>query len=277
MLPSPRTADPAEVLAVVAEAAARGVAVAVATVLARRGSSPSTPGQKLSLASDGTCVGTVGGGAVERAVLEALSSMLSDPEGPLSRIETHRLGPELGMCCGGAVDVFLERVVGSTPALVVGAGHIGAIVAPLLAQSGFAVTLVDEREEWIARTLEKVGRSEAAPTRLRGLVTDHAVGGHDLPRSAAVLVMTHDHALDQEVVEWALREGFAFVGGVGSRAKAARTRARLEAKGFPEGDRARIRMPLGLSIGARAPHEIAIAIVAELIAWRRTGRTAGPP
>jgi xanthine dehydrogenase accessory factor len=81
--------------------------------------------------------------------------------------------------------------------------------------------------------------------------------------------MTHDHALDQRAIEWGLRSGFAFVGGVGSRAKAERTRARLQAKGFSDADIARVRMPVGADIGARSPEEIAVAIAAELVAFRR--------
>ena len=75
-------------------------------------------------------------------------------------------------------------------------------------------------------------------------------------------------------MEWALRRGFAYVGGVGSRAKAERTRQRLEAKGFAEADRARLRMPLGLEIGARLPEEIAVAVAAELVAWRTASSAA---
>jgi xanthine dehydrogenase accessory factor len=98
------------------------------------------------------------------------------------------------------------------------------------------------------------------------------VGTAVSPENGICLVMTHDHQLDQAALEWAVKRGFAFVGGVGSRAKAERTRQRLEAKGFPEADRQRIRMPLGVDIGARSPEEIAIAIAAELIGWRRSVR-----
>jgi xanthine dehydrogenase accessory factor len=80
--------------------------------------------------------------------------------------------------------------------------------------------------------------------------------------------MTHDHQLDQVVIEWALAAGFGFVGGVGSRAKAARTRARLEAKGVAAADIARVRMPVGVEIAARTPAEIGVAIAGELVAWR---------
>ena len=79
----------------------------------------------------------------------------------------------------------------------------------------------------------------------------------------------HDHQLDQAAIEWALARGFGFIGGVGSRAKAARTRARLEARSVPEPDIARVRMPIGVDIGARTPGEIAVSIAAELIAWRK--------
>jgi xanthine dehydrogenase accessory factor len=247
-LPIPRGAEPAEVLRVAAETIERGAHAVLATVLARRGSTPSSPGQKLLLADDGTCVGTVGGGAIEKSVLEAMRALL---EGGEPRVQTFKLGAELGMCCGGSVDVLFEALVAATPALVVGAGHIGGIVAPLLGQCGFAVTLVDEREGF------------------PGISGDFEMVGASVRRSGALLVMTHDHQLDQRVIEWGLRERFAFVGGVGSRAKHLPTHARHEAKGISEDDRARERMPLGVSIGARSPNEIAISIVAELIAWRR--------
>lgn len=262
-LPMPRAAEPTEVLRIASERAESGVRVILATVLARRGSAPSTPGQKLLLADDDTCVGTIGGGAIERESLLAMRALLDEPDAPASRIQTYKLGAELGMCCGGGVDVLFEVLQSAVPALIVGGGHIGAIVAPLLARSGFAVTLVDDREGVI---------EDSEEPRLTRVLGDFELVGRGVSRSGVALTMTHDHQLDQRVVEWALREKFAFVGGVGSRAKLARTRARLEAKGFPVEDRERIRMPLGVDIGARSPHEIAIAIVAELIAWRRSGK-----
>ena len=264
-LPIPRSAEAAEVLRAAADASSVGARAALATVVARRGSAPATPGQKLLLTETGLCLGTVGGGAVERAVLSALVARLAHDEHDAiadAQVSTFKLGPELGMCCGGGVDVLLESIAAATPTLLVGAGHIGSAAAPLLAACGFAVTLVDEREEWAER-------DRTVDARVRRVTGDFGFVGKSVPRRGVALTMTHDHQLDQRVVEWALREKFAFVGGVGSRAKAARTRARLEAKGFSPEDVARIRMPIGLFIGARTPQEIAVSIVAELVAWRR--------
>lgn len=255
----PRPAEAHEVLSIAGERAREGLRGAMATVLARRGSAPSTPGQKLYVASDRTCVGTVGGGAVERETLAALVGLLVGDEA--AHVVRHfELGAELGMCCGGGVDVLLEPLVGQVPLLIVGGGHVATAVAPLLARVGFAVTVVDARDAW---------GQEGRIVGVRTILGDYDDVGKAFPRSTAVLAMTHDHALDQRVIEWALKRGFAYVGGVGSRAKAKRTQDRLEARGFSEEDRARIRMPVGLSVGARLPDEIAVAIAAEMVAWRR--------
>jgi xanthine dehydrogenase accessory factor len=270
----PRTAFANEVLRAALAKLDRGERVVVATVISRHGSAPCTPGQKLALFLDGSALGTVGGGAVERAVLRSMSELLAAPA-PLPRTETFRLGASLGMCCGGSGDMLLEPMTPAFHVLVVGAGHVGVFLTPLLASLGFNVTLCDSRE------------SAANPTRLPqnkpdGLTETNLIevlcAEHDDPlvreslprdlRRVAALVMTHDHQIDQAGVEWAIGAGFGFVGGVGSRAKAAKTRARLEAKGFSGTDVGRVRMPLGVDIGARSPAEIGVAIAAEIVAWR---------
>lgn len=283
----PRTALPEEVLRAALASVEAGTAVVLATVVARHGSSPSTPGQKLLLGADGAAIGTVGGGAVERAVLSTMAALLGDPSSQ-PRVETYRLGAELGMCCGGSVEVLVEALRPAMHVLVVGAGHVGAATAPLLAGLGFKVVLSDAREE-AAQASRLGGAAAPALGDDSALELGHAppaptvpvellCAEHDdpeviaaLPRSlarAACLVMTHDHQLDQTVIEWALSRGFGYVGGVGSRAKAARTRARLEAKDVAVDDIDRVRMPVGADIGARTPAEIAVAIAAEMIEWR---------
>ncbi len=257
---APEAADPMRVLELAAQKARAGVRGALATVLARHGSAPGTPGQKLYAGADGSCFGSVGGGAVEREVLAALELLVSDPK-PKHATKSFHLGAELGMCCGGGLDVMLEPIEALCACLIVGGGHVATATAPLLSRVGFAVTVVDARDAW--------GEAGRIPG-VRCVVGDYDDVGKDFPLTGAVLVMTHDHALDQEAIAWALRRGFAYVGGVGSRAKAQRTRDRLAAKGVSEADRARIRMPIGVDIGARLPDEIAVSIAAELVTWRKS-------
>lgn len=259
----PRSGAATDVLSAVVECSRRGVRGALATVLARHGSTPSTPGQKLFAAADGTCVGTVGGGAVEREVLACLEAMVA-AETARHETRTFQLGQELGMCCGGRVEVFLEPIDPEVPCLLVGGGHVATALAPLLARLGFSVTVVDEREEW-----GREGRIEGVRC-IVGEFDDPECGvDEESAARTAVLVMTHDHGLNQRVIEWALSRGAGFVGGVGSRAKAKRIRDRLGARGYAEADLDRVRMPLGVDVGARLPDEIAVAIAAEMVAWRR--------
>jgi xanthine dehydrogenase accessory factor len=258
----PEPATPARVLAFAGERAGRGIGGAIATIIDRSGSTPSTPGQKLWVGADGSCLGTVGGGAVERELLVALAALASS-EGGRHEQRTFQLGAELGMCCGGTVIALLEPIAGLVPCLIVGGGHVATALAPLLARVGFGVTVVDSRDAW--------GR-EGRIKDVACVVGDYDDVGKLIPARGAFLVMTHDHALDQEAIEWGIRRGFAFVGGVGSRAKAQRTRDRLTAKGFALADIDRIRMPLGIPIGARLPDELAVSIVSELIAWRHKRR-----
>ncbi|MGK3960316.1 XdhC family protein [Sorangium sp. So ce118] len=306
----PRTASPHDVLRAALGALEAGRRVVLASVVARHGSAPSTPGQKLCLLDDLTAIGTIGGGAVERAALgmmgRALDELASTP-----KLETFRLGPSLGMCCGGSVEILIEPMLPAEHVLVIGAGHVGAFAAPLLASLGFRVTLCDARPAAadparvqlpaplagalpaplalalpapLAGALPARGGAQEEPGPALGEQVRVVLADHDdpevtagMPRDlgeAAALVMTHDHGLDQAAIEWALARGFGYVGGVGSRAKAARTRARLEAKGVAERDVARVRMPVGVDIGARTPAEISVALAAELVAWRAGRRRA---
>jgi xanthine dehydrogenase accessory factor len=275
-LPLPTTALPHEVLRAAIDALDRGLRVVVASVVARRGSTPSTPGQKLILLDERRALGTIGGGAVERVVLAAMMKALEDPTSA-PKLETFRLGASLGMCCGGSVDILIEPLHPESQVLVIGAGHVGVYLAPLLASLGFRVTLSDPRER-AADPARLASAPAPAPTSAGAVEVRVLHGDHDdpalrasLPTSlgrAAALIMTYDHKLDQAAIEWALSAGFGLVGGVGSRAKAARTRDRLAAKGFSAADIDRVRMPLGADIGARTPAEIGVSIAAELIAFR---------
>ena len=259
-LPVAVATDVAGVLRRVAAALTAGSAAALATVIGRHGSTPSTPGQKLARTGEG-CFGTVGGGAVEAAVMRALETAWArGARGEAgTRVETFRLGAGLGMCCGGSVDVLIETMAAPWLVGVVGAGHVAGALVPLLLGLGFEVMVVDVREAYA------VGERFPGARVACGEPKELAEG---IARRGAVLAMTHDHQRDQDAVEWALREGYAYVGAVGSRAKAVRTGARLEARGFSEADRARVEIPLGVSIGARSPAEIAVSIAAAMVAWR---------
>lgn len=245
--------------------AAEGRTFVVATVVSTSGSTPQKPGSRMVVLEDGALRGTVGGGAIEQQVVEAARALLQSTE-THRLLQTH-LTHELGMCCGGSMQLFLEKHVPAARLWVFGAGHVAREVAALAGNVGFRVTVVDERAEWA--TAERFP-SSARMVRHPAAVATELPGGPD----CYFCVMTHDHPLDQEVVEALLPKAAAYVGVIGSRRKAERFRQRLRAAGFEAAQLERLRSPMGLPIQALTPAEIAVSIVAELVATRR-GREEG--
>lgn len=255
-----RDAGAAEVLGTVSALLARGVDACLATVIQIEGSSPSTPGQKLVRGADGTVVGTVGGGAVEREAMDRMQALIEEG-GAKPEMRWYALAKDLAMACGGRVHLLFEPLPSATPVLLVGAGHIGAALAAMLPRLGFHVTLTDEREGAVDSERIAAWQVDAR----HGPVHEVA---NDVPTRALVVVATHDHALDEDAIVWAVERGHGYVGGVGSKRKAAKLRKRLEGQGVAQERIDEVRMPIGLELGGRSPEEIALSIAAELVALR---------
>lgn len=234
----------------------------LATVVAATGSTPREPGARLLVTGDGQFCGTVGGGALEARVLAEAQALLASGA-PAHRLVDVNLTTELGMCCGGTMQVFVERVPLPARLVVLGAGHIARPLVALAGQVGFVTAVIDERAAW----------ADAArfPTAGQVLCDDPeaAVRELTLDSDTAVVVVTHHHPLDQALVRALVGSPAGFYGLVGSEAKRNKFLMRLRAQGLPEAALARLRSPLGLAIGAETPEEIALSIVAELVAWRR--------
>jgi xanthine dehydrogenase accessory factor len=244
---------------------ASGRRFVLATVVATRGFTPQKGGAHMLIAASGETWGTIGGGAIEQEVLDRARALLA--RGGSERLDRH-LTQELGMCCGGAMSVFLE-VVERCPRLVIfGAGHIAKPLASIAAGCGFDVTVVDGRADWASQERFPWARLEVCAPE--DFARDWRGDGDEF-----VVITTHDHALDQKLVQALLERPLGFLGMIGSIPKQRKFALRLKARGFSDEQIARVRTPLGLDIGARTPEEIAVSVVAELVAVRR-GRPVEP-
>ena len=253
----------------VAQAEATWRAPVLVTVVETKGSTPRKAGARMLVDADGTCPvqdaalphpeGTIGGGAVEaqaiRLAFEAWASAA-----PLVR--RMALGAEMGMCCGGSMTFLAQPLIEQPTLIILGLGHVGAAVARLAAECGFRVVGVDPRTDL----------AEQVEPWLHQQVTDYdpetLASLPDGPHVHA-LVVTHDHALDQELVEALLERPLASLQMLGSQRKSIRCRTRLEAKGFSAQAIASLHAPAGLEIAAETPAEIAVALVGYLIKQRR--------
>ena len=233
----------------------------LATVVETRGFTPRKGGAHMLIAGQ-EIRGTIGGGAIEQAVIEEARGLLG--RGGTALFRRH-LTRELGMCCGGEMAVFLEVIEAPLPLVVFGAGYIAKPLAAIAAGCGFEVTVVDERDEWATQE-----RFPSAALHV-GSAEDFA-RAWDTDGSEFAVVVTHDHAVDQRLVQHLLARPLRFLGMIGSLPKQRKFAQRLKARGFSEADVARVHTPLGIDIGAATPEEIAVSVVAELVAVRR-GRT----
>jgi len=237
---------------------AGGQRAALATVVRISGSTPQRPGARLLLLPDGSKVGTVGGGAIEEAVLAALRETLQSGE---PQLLTRALGYDLGMCCGGRMDVFVEPVVGMPRLIIFGAGHVAKATAPLARSVGFEVVVVDEREE--LATPERFEGCELAVTDPESYLRRSQLQAQDW-----LLIVTHDHPLDERLLTLSFAQPVHYIGMIGSRRKVYRILTRCAERSGPL-DLSRVFAPVGLDLGAIGPEEIAVSVVAELVALRR--------
>jgi xanthine dehydrogenase accessory factor len=234
-----------------------GQPVAVATVTATSGSAPREPGAKMLVLSDGRIFGTIGGGRLESLAIEDARRAIAEDA---RRVVRYPLGAKAGQCCGGVVDVFFE-VINAGPVLYLfGAGHVGQALCRVLAGTPFAVHVTDERPEWL-----DAPELPADVVRHPGEWTDFV---REVPWDAArtyVAIMTHRHDTDQDIVADVINRPARYIGLIGSESKWARFRQRLTAREVPEAALARVKCPIGLHIGGKAPQEVAISIAAELL------------
>lgn len=235
-------------------------AYALATVVAHGGSSPRKSGAKMLIRSDGSSIGSVGGGRVEKEAIDAALHALATGE---SRLLEFILTEEHGFACGGTMTVFVEAC-GQRPLLVLfGAGHVGRAISPLASGCGFRVIVVDDRPDCAAQDL--------LPGADRILCCSVTAAFEQLTfdRETSVIIATPGHLSDFDAVRGCLATDAGFIGLLGSRRKKEALMQTLAREGFASDQNSRIVTPVGLDIGARTPEEIAVSIVAQLISLKK--------
>lgn len=243
-----------------AEKSESGQVFVLATIVAITGSSPRDVGAKMLVYPDGSISGTIGGGNFEKTVIEdCLELLTGDSLHVLKKYRFTEDGPEAtGMYCGGEADVFLEVNTRPKRLVIFGGGHVGREVAKLAAGMNFRITVVDDRREIL---------DEYRPP-VETVLTDPEFTNNfpALDADSFVVIVTHGHKGDQAVLAKVVKEKYAYVGMIGSKAKIAKIYSALQAAGMDKALFDRVQAPIGLNIGAEGPYEIAVSIIAEIIA-----------
>lgn len=239
---------------------------ALCTVVKTKGSTPRKAGAKMIVLlkdQQRILIGTIGGGALEyQIVLEAMTAFKMQT--PM--LVTKALGHDLGMCCGGEMSIFIEPIEQKATLVLFGAGHIGKIICRLAHEARFNIVVIDERGEFLAHSDLDNATAKIKDSPLFGCAQ------LSFDSNTFVVVVTHDHKLDQEAIEAVIEKPFCYLGLVGSMRKALMTKKRLQIKGIEERMIERIVCPAGLNISADTPFEIAISIVSQMIRIRNQRR-----
>lgn len=238
-----------------------GRATALATIVQCSGSSPQKEGAKMLVRDDGTVVGTLGGGCLEAEVIQA--GLLSIDEGTPRLIPVALTEQSGGLVCGGRVQVFIEPVIPQPHLVILGAGHVGKALANIAKLTGYRVTVIDDRPDYANR--ENISSADAC---IVGDFAD-AMLRAGIDRRTFLVIATRGHLHDLVAVCAALRTDAAYIGLLGSTRKKAVLARKLIDEGFSDAMISRIITPVGLSIGAVTPEEIAVSIVAQITEVRR--------
>jgi xanthine dehydrogenase accessory factor len=238
--------------------------VALVTVVRANGSTPQRAGAKMLVFADGRTIGTIGGGCYENdACLKARDAIASGRQSLLHYELNDDFAQENGLICGGQMDVHVDPLAPAPRLYVIGAGHVGWQLGRIAVDAGFRLHVVDDREKFANR--ERFPNADAI------VVEPIAEWLHraEIPSAAYVVIVTRGHQNDLEAMRALAARDLRYLGLIGSRAKVARIRTVLLSEGMPPECLDRVHSPIGLEIGAITPAEIAISILAQLIAVRR--------
>lgn len=243
-----------------------GRRAALATIVHTNGSIPSYESSRMLVREDGSIAGTIGGGCVEAEVWAAAKEVM-EKEAPRKMVFqlNHEATYDNGLICGGTLEIFVEPILPQPVLYLFGAGHVSMAVAKAASAAGFAVAVIDDRGAFANR--ERFPMAQEVFTSYQEAFDTIAPNG-----STYLVIVTRGHKEDMRVLAWAVRTPARYVGMIGSKRKVLSVYRALEKEGYRPEEFERIYAPMGLEIGALSPDEIAISIVAELIAVRRNAR-----
>ncbi|MBU4134183.1 XdhC/CoxI family protein, partial [bacterium] len=244
----------------------KGIPAVIATVIKSAGSVPRSPGASMAVFSDGSCLGTVGGGALEKMVIDeaalvlkkGVSRSVSFNLGGSKNLKVRSAGPaslrgvkdyvSTGMICGGKTEVFLDIYKPPMKLFICGAGHIGKVMAKLSEILKWQYEIVDNRKEYLKNT----GLKNASVVSSYKKALDKKKIGSD----TAVVIVTHGHTGDADCLEAALQTKAFYIGMIGSHTKVPATFEKTRKAGA-EVD-SRVYAPVGIELGGESPEEIAL-------------------
>ncbi len=241
-----------------------GQKCAMATIVDVNGSIPSYESAKILIREDGSMVGTIGGGCVEGEVWLTAKEVMDTEKPKRLRFNLGQdVSIENGLICGGQLEVFIEPVLPLPRAFIFGGGHISKSLSKVATLAGFSTVVLDDRPAFASRERFPEARDVHAAEY------EQVFPNLGINESSYVIIVTRGHRDDMRVLKLAAGANPRYLAMIGSKRKVLNIVRELEKEGIPRSAFERMNAPMGLDIGAITPEEIAVAVVAEMIAVRR--------
>jgi len=225
-------------------------------------------GAKLLVAQAGTTVGSLGAAGLDEAVAKYAASFLNSRE-EVRTFKVQEVDP--GLVDWTDAQLLFERIQPEPRLVICGAGHVGASLARLAAFTGYRVKLIDDRAEFLTRSLYPEETIELVVAAAWHDAVRDAIGNG---RGVSVAVVTRGHNEDEECMRAVIARHPDYIGLIGSKRRTNIVLDRLRKAGADETKLRNVHAPIGLDIGAVTPEEVALAIMAEIVAMRRGGKGA---
>jgi xanthine dehydrogenase accessory factor len=246
-----------------------GKSAAVATVISAKGSTPREEGSKMLVRSDGTIVGSIGGGNLEALVQKAALDIIASGKAQTIHFDlSEKDAAEVGMICGGVTDILIEPIIPAPVMYIFGAGHISISLAAIGKMLDFSVTVIDDRADFANKErfplVDEIYAEDMKQVFNKLYVNE----------SSYIVIVTRGHAHDEVVLEWAVTTPAFYIGMIGSKTKNQTIYNHLKQRGVSQETLDRVHAPIGLKINAETPEEIAVSIMAEIIQVKRNAPAA---
>ncbi len=223
-------------------------------------------GSKLLVEQSGPTTGSLDDGALDHAVAKHATTFLESRE-EAKTFQITEFAPEL--LVWAATRVLFERIQNEPRLVICGAGHVGASLAKLASFAGYQATLIDDRPEMVMREHFPDQRIDLVSAGSWAEAVSEAIGNG---RGVSVAVVTRGHNEDEECLRAVMKTNPDYIGLIGSKRRTNIVLDRLREAGAEAQQLSKVRAPVGLDIGAVTPEEVALSILAEIIAERRGGK-----
>lgn len=227
-------------------------------------STPRSEGSMMAVFEDGSITGTIGGGNLELAAIDIAKDCIRKGENRTVCFDLTQEG-DIGMQCGGKVDVLFKIFKPQYKLMIAGAGHIALTLHKFGKMLGFYVVVFDDREKYLSNE-----RLPDADELILGSY-DKKLKEYNIDSNSFIVIVTHGHKYDEEALRAVIDRGAAYVGMIGSTKKNNFIKNNLLSDGVDNNLLDSIYAPIGLDLGGEKPEEISLSIMAEILAVKNGG------